>query len=241
MMISIIVPAFNEERYLPSTLAAVNRSVAVLEARHRVSVEIVVVDNASTDGTAAIATSLGARVVFELEHNIARVRNRGAEAARGEVILFVDADTLIEAELLTRVYELMQDQECSGGAAAIRWRLRNRFLHWYFSSAANLAKWLGLAQGASQFCRREVFRAIGGYDESLHMAEDAEFYLRLRKYARRVGGRIELITDLPVLPSTRRYEIWPVWRTLLWTNPLVIVLFCRTRFCWRGWYDELVR
>src|SRR4051794_10832178 len=162
MMISIIVPAFNEERYLPSTLAAANRSVAVLEGRHRVSTEIVVVDNASTDGTASVATSLGARVVFELEHNIARVRNRGAEAARGEVILFVDADTLIEAELLKRVYELIQDQDCLGGAVAIRWQLRNRFLHWYFSSAASLAKWLGLAQGASQFCRREVFRATGG-------------------------------------------------------------------------------
>lgn len=241
MTISIIVPAFNEERYLPSTLAAVNRSVALLTARRHVSAEVVVVDNASTDATASVAASLGARVVFEPKHNIARVRNRGSELARGEVILFVDADTLIDRELLPRIFELMQDQDCVGGAAAIEWHVRNRFLHWYFRSAANVARRLRLAQGAAQFCRHEVFGSLGGYDESLHMAEDAEFYWRLRKYARRAGRRVELITDLPVLPSARRYEIWPVWRTLLLTNPLVIILFCRMRFCWRGWYQELVR
>src|SRR6476619_2914049 len=70
-VISIVVPAFNEEHYLPSTLAGVKRSVGLLQARHQVSVEIVVVDNASTDATASVASSLGARVVFEPEHNIA--------------------------------------------------------------------------------------------------------------------------------------------------------------------------
>jgi glycosyltransferase involved in cell wall biosynthesis len=75
MSISVIVPAFNEERYLPATLDAVARSAALLEARVGVHSERIVVDNGSTDRTASLARSLGARVIAESQHNIARVRN----------------------------------------------------------------------------------------------------------------------------------------------------------------------
>lgn len=87
---SIIVPAYNEEDCLPGTLAYLGRAMAgVPDAAG----EVVVVDNASTDRTAAIASRWGARVVFEPHRQIARARNAGAAAARGGRLIFVDADT----------------------------------------------------------------------------------------------------------------------------------------------------
>jgi len=100
MSISVIVPAFNEERCLPATLDAIDRSAALLESCAGVRAERIVVDNGSTDRTASVARSLGARVIAESQHNIARVRNCGAAAALGNVLVFVDADTLVPEELL---------------------------------------------------------------------------------------------------------------------------------------------
>ena len=104
--ISVIIPAFNEERYLPATLQAVRNAALLLQSRDAVSTEVIVVDNNSADATAKVARSLGARVVTELERNIARVRNCGAATAQGKVLVFLDADTHIPAELLHRIHQV---------------------------------------------------------------------------------------------------------------------------------------
>ena len=94
---SIIIPAFNEGAELPATLAAIRAAMAA----QRLTGECIVVDNNSTDSTAAIATAAGADlVVFEPINQIARARNTGAQASRGQQLIFVDADTRICAELL---------------------------------------------------------------------------------------------------------------------------------------------
>lgn len=80
---SVVIPAFNEERYLPATLHAVARSTALLQCRNGVRTEVIVVDNCSTDATAKVAASFETQVVTEPEHNIAGVRNRGAAVASG--------------------------------------------------------------------------------------------------------------------------------------------------------------
>src|SRR5439155_26146228 len=84
---SLVIPAFTEEAYLPATLASVQRAEA--------GIEIIVVDNDSSDRTADVAASYGATIVREHEHNVARVRNAGASAANGDVVVFLDADTLV--------------------------------------------------------------------------------------------------------------------------------------------------
>jgi hypothetical protein len=98
-----------------------------------------------------------------------------------------------------------------------------------------------MAQGAAQFCPRDAFTLLGGYDESLFMGEDVDFYSRLRKHAQRMKGHVCLIGDLRVVTSTRRFDQWPLWRTLLWTNPLVIAALRRLRSFWQGWYDKPIR
>src|SRR5438128_11300854 len=90
-MISFIVPAYNEERELSSTLAAIRASASSAAQPH----EIIVVDDASTDATAKVATAAGARVVSINQRHIAAARNAGARAARGAYLFFVDSDTRI--------------------------------------------------------------------------------------------------------------------------------------------------
>ena len=239
--ISVIIPVFNEERYLPATLAAVKASAFLLQSRDGVNTEVIVVDNSSTDSTAKVASSLGARVIAESKHNIARVRNRGAADARGKVLVFLDADTCIPEELLPRIHRILAAPDCAGGAVDTQYRPKKRSVRVYLGMWRILAGAAGIAQGATQFCLRETFTSLGGYDESLFMGEDVDFYSRMRRHARRIGGRVRFIDELKVTPSCRRFDHWPLWRTLIWTNPLVIAPLRRASSMWRGWYDTPLR
>lgn len=239
--ISVIIPAFNEESYLPSTLQSVNQSASALLSGHGINPEVIVVDNASTDATAKVAASLGARVIHEPEHNIARVRNRGAAAAGGDALVFLDADTLIPVELLPRIHQIMAEPRCAGGAVDTDYQPKKRSVRAYLGLWRILGKALGMAQGAAQFCRRDAFTAVGGYDESILMGEDVDFYWRLKRHARGSGGQVRFIDELRVAPSCRRFDQWSLWRTLVWTNPLVIAPLRRVRSAWRAWYDTPFR
>lgn len=236
-VISVIIPAFNEERYLPATLKAVNNSALLLRSQDGVNTELIVVDNNSADATEKIARSLGASVVTESEHNIARVRNRGAATAQGKVLVFLDADTHVPDQLLQSIHQVFAAPGCVGGAVDTEYRPKKRSIRSYLGLWRMLGRAFGMAQGATQFCLRETFTALGGYDESLFMGEDVDFYARMRRHARRVGGSVRFIDELKVVPSCRRFDQWPLWRTLIWTNPLLIAPLRHARSMWRGWYD----
>src|SRR5215469_7406934 len=183
--LSVIIPAFNEERYLPRTLSCLNQAINGLGEHADCHVEVVLVDNASTDRTAEIAASFGARIVSTPDHNIARVRNLGAGAASGELLVFLDADTLIPRELLSRILEVMDDATCLGGAVDIDYRPARALMRAYVGVWRAIGLALRMAQGATQFCRREAFAALNGYDDTLYMGEDCDFYWRLRRLAKR--------------------------------------------------------
>lgn len=236
--ISVAIPARDEEKYLPEPLAALARAGEFLAGKGGRLIEILVVDNASTDRTAPIAAAAGARVIHEPEHNIAVVRNRGAEAAQGEVIVFVDADTLVPETFLWRIHEVMADPLSLGGAVDTDYRPDRFILKCYLGVYRLLGHATGMAQGAAQFYRRDVFFTLGGYDRRLFMGEDVDLFWRLKKLAKRTGSRAVLIKDIKVVPSCRRYDRWPLWRTLVWTNPLLIALCQRQRLYWDGWYRD---
>jgi GT2 family glycosyltransferase len=98
-----------------------------------------------------------------------------------------------------------------------------------------------MAQGAAQFYRRDVFSNLGGFDERMFMGEDVDLFWRLKKFAKRAGGRTVFIRDIQVVPSCRRYDLWPLWRALVWTNPFLAALCQRRRSTWRGWYEDAPR
>ena len=241
MLISVVIPAFNEEAYLGRTLEGLLRAAALLHGKENLSAELVVVDNDSSDSTADVARAFGAVVLKETQHNVAKVRNTGARGARGDVLVFVDADTIVPEELLCRVVEVMTGPSCFGGAVDTSYRpakLSSKLYLRFWRLVGNLA---GMAQGATQFCRRDVFFELGGYDETLFMGEDVDFYWRLKRLAKRRRGSVGFIEDVRVAPSTRRFDQWGLWRTLVWTNPLFILLFRRRKSAWHGWYKEMPR
>lgn len=241
MLVSVVIPAFNEAGYLGETLACLNRAKAFLQSEGGLPAEIIVVDNDSNDLTADLARALGATVVREPQHNVAKVRNTGAKLCSGEVIVFVDADTTVPDALLSRIAEAMSDTTCFGGAVDTDYRPMKVTVRVYLQFWRMLGKLTGTAQGATQFCRRDLFFTLNGYDETLFMGEDVDFYRRLKRIARQQNGSVIFIEDLRVVPSTRRFDQWRLWRTLVWTNPLFILLFQRRKTCWRGWYKSAPR
>ena len=119
MKISIVVPAFNEERLLGASLAQITLAANSFE-KIGWDVELIVCDNNSTDRTAEIARAAGATVVFEPVNQIARARNSGAAAATGDWLVFVDADSHPCPELFTDVAAEIQSGKCLAGGATIR-------------------------------------------------------------------------------------------------------------------------
>ncbi len=234
--LSLIVPAFNEEQYLPQTLAAIQQSVEALPQANEVKVEIVVVDNASTDNTPSVARQAGAIVVQEPVQGIARARNSGARTATGRYLVFVDADTIVPPSFLGRVYALSSHGNVVGGAVDTDYRPRSRVIKGYLMIWRVIAGSLRMAQGVTQFCTRTAFEEVGGYDESMYMSEDVDFYWRLQRYAKEAGAEVAYVSDIQVVPSTRRFDKWPLWRTLLMTNPIASRLFLRSQRFWGGWY-----
>jgi glycosyltransferase involved in cell wall biosynthesis len=233
--LSVIVPAYNEATSLPNTLARLDLAVSSSGAE----VEVVVVDDASTDGTREVAQSCGARVVAEARRGgVARARNSGAAAAVGDVLVFVDADVLVPQATLARVVRAMAEPGCIGGAFDTDYRPHRRVIALYLRFWRAVGLLFRMAQGACQFCSREAFEALGGYDERQWMGEDVEFWWRLRRLARRRGEHVEHVRDLKVVPSCRRFDQWPVWRTLVFTNPVTVTLLARRRRAWwSGWYE----
>ncbi len=191
------------------------------------------VDNDSGDGTAKIARDGGAKVVSEAVHNVARVRNTGARAVSGDVLVFLDADTLVPSHFLASVAEEMSAPDCCGGAADVSHQPSSMIVRAYLMAWRLLGRVLGMAQGAAQFCRREAFERLGGYDESLYMGEDVDFYWRLRRL-----GPVAYLRDVQVVASPRRFDRWPLWRILVWTNPLFILACRRSPRAWRAWYAD---
>ncbi len=235
--ISVIIPALNEAAYLRPTVDALRTAFAALPAARAAAAEILVVDNGSADGTAEVARALGAEVVHEPVRGVARARNAGARAASGTMLVFLDADTLVPPSFAQKLAECSSDPACLGGAFDTDQRPASAVLRMYVGLWRLLGLGLGMAQGAAQFCRREVFDALGGYDERLFMGEDVDFYWRLKRLARGRRALAVFVREVRVSPSPRRFDQWPLWKTLLWTNPAAAVLLRRRRAAWPGWYE----
>jgi glycosyltransferase involved in cell wall biosynthesis len=237
MKISVVIPAYNESAYIPETLNRLNRAKECVEAAGDASVEIIVVDNGSSDDTGELARRHGATVVFEPAKNIARARNRGALAASGDVLIFVDADTTVAETIFINMVRRVIGKGGIGGSVQVRYAPRRRVIRLYLLCWRLLARISGMVQGAVQFCTAEAFRAIRGYDERLYMGEDVDFYWRLRRYARRTGNELCVLSSIYAASSSRRFDLCSVWEILIWTNPVFIALFRKRSVVWRRWYE----
>lgn len=239
--ISVVIPAYNEELALPATLAALSRAQAAYAVWSSGDSDVVVVNNASTDATGMVARCAGARVIAEPRQGIAHARNAGARGTHAPWLFFLDADTIVPEDILTAIHSALDEPGCVGGAPATLYRYRKRALRPYMEMWKLVARMGHMTQGVGQFATAEAFRAVGGYDSALRMAEDTDFNRKLRTYARWQGGHTTYLADTVIEPSSRRLDEWSVWRTVLITNPIATRMFLRSRWLWRGWREGTVR
>jgi len=212
-MISIVIPAYNESAHLPPTIAGVRRAFA--SASPGTPFEIVVCDNNSTDGTGAVAASLDTRVVFEPHNQISRARNTGAREARGEWLIFLDADSQLPAALLLEMLEGTSAGRCHGGGAPVRFDTAR--LRWGPSLVVALwnvvSRISKLAAGSFIFCRRADWETVGGFDETFYAGEEINFSAKLKRELARQGRRFAILTT-PVPTSARKIEWNTDWQLL---------------------------
>ena len=207
MKISIVVPAFNEERLLPESLHSIRTSSSAF-AEAGWSMELIVCDNNSTDRTAAIAAAAGAIVVFEPINQISRARNSGAARATGDWLLFVDADSFPTRELFADVVAAISSGACMAGGSTVRTNLKGAAYDagigwWNFVSRT--LKW---AAGSFIFCETAIFREVGGFSEALYAAEEINLFRRLKRLARRRHRSIVILHRHPLLTSARKAHLY---------------------------------
>ncbi|MFM8356965.1 MAG: glycosyltransferase, partial [Verrucomicrobiota bacterium] len=171
--VSVVIPAYNEEKLLPATLAAVDQARAAWTRRGWDS-EVVVCNNNSTDRTAALAEAAGARVVFEPHNGIARARNAGARAARGGWILFLDADSRPSPELFAAVAEAIDSGRVLAGGTILRMDSGGRLVQALAHAWNQLSRLTGWMAGAFIFVDAQVFHEIGGFADRLYASEEVD-------------------------------------------------------------------
>ena len=209
MRFSIIIPAYNEERYLPRLL----NSIEVARAQYSggaTEIEVIVANNDSTDATAQVANALGAQVVHVAKRRIAAARNGGARTARGEIFCFIDADSAIHPQTFNAIDHVMNTGRYVWGVTGAKMERMSVPLFVTYWTLMPMVLFTGLDIGLS-FCRREDFAAVGGYDEERLYAEDVKFPLALRRLGRERGQRLVRIPQVKALACTRKFDQFGDW------------------------------
>jgi glycosyltransferase involved in cell wall biosynthesis len=234
---SVIVPAFNEAEELPATLAAIRHAMAATPNAG----ECIVIDNNSDDNTSAVAKQHGAdKVVFEPVNQISRARNAGADASTGRYLIFVDADTRIEPQLLSEALHLLGANACAGGGSTIKFEGEVSFVGRLCIGAwKRISKLTATAAGSFIFCRTEAFHAVGGFDESLYASEEVRFSRLVRKWGKKRGLAFIILDHAPAMTSARKLKWYSGFEILGWVGLMIIMpLAVRSRRLCGFWYKR---
>ena len=237
-MISIVVPAFNEARGLPATLASIQRAAQAFAARgwrH----ELIVCDNNSTDGTGEVARAAGATVVFEPVNQISRARNTGAARATGDWLLFIDADSHPSPQLFADVVEAISGGRCLAGGATVTVESRELLARATVAMWNVISRSARLAAGSFIFCDAHVFRAAGGFSLELYATEELELFTRLKRLARKERRTIVILHAHPLMTSDRKARLYTKWEIAAGLLKTVLTLgrAVRKRDDCYMWYD----
>jgi glycosyltransferase involved in cell wall biosynthesis len=238
MRVSVIVPAFNEERLLAESLRQVNAALTPF-TRRGWPAELIVCDNNSTDRTAEIARAAGATVIFEPVNQIGRARNRGAQAATGDWLIFIDADSHPSAELFADVAAQIDSGHCLAGGCTIRLEQgypAGDVITRLWNGVSRALRWVA---GSFIFCDAAAFRKLGGFNINLYASEEIELSKRLKKLARAERKRIIILHRHPLTTSARKLRLYTAREHFLFLAR-TILRFGKTlnsREACHTWYD----
>ena len=218
-LISVVIAAYNEEKDLPKCLTAITTQDFPKD-----DYEIIVVDNNSTDKTAEIAKSFGARVVQESKQGNTPAVKKGMDSATGEIIANTDADTVVFPDWLSTVKEIFADKDVVGATGSAYVKTGNSLFDYISRKTYDI--FLGFnfligkthITGFNMIVKKSAYDEIGGIDERFTMSPDVDLGLRIGK-----KGKVVFSTKLKALTSLRRWEeapleaFWTYFKGYLWT------------------------
>ncbi|MBO9307769.1 MAG: glycosyltransferase [Thermomicrobium sp.] len=204
--ISVIIPARNEEAFVARALRSIARQAWPLER-----LEAIVVDNASSDGTAAVVLQVARELaplrivlVEERTPGRSRAKNRGAAVAQGTLLLFLDADSVMAATLASELVAHWHTGYPAGSIRVIA-ETTDRLDRWFFD-LMELGKTLFRIRAHMLYCSRAWFERAGEFDEPFEIAEDRELLQRLQ----RMGVPVCHLTTSWIATSPRRLRRLPL-------------------------------
>ncbi len=209
---SLVIPAYNEEAYLPALLNSVEAARSCYTGGPD-KIEVLVVDNMSTDSTADLARSRGCRVVREGRRVIAAVRNTGARNAHGDVFVFLDADNIMHSDTFNAIEKSLATGRVIAGASGVTMQRMSFAIAVTYALMVPLV-WLTRMDTGVVFCRREDFEAVGGYNEDLLFAEDVQLLWDLMRLGRKQGRKLARIRSVKAVYSTRKFDEHGDWHWL---------------------------
>lgn len=227
-LVSIVVPAWNEEKYVADCIASIK------EQKTDFPFELIVIDNASTDRTGDVASYLGARVVKENKKGLSFARQRGLDVARGKYIIYIDADVRIPKGWLARVIDYMQTNKDVVGASCnfhfydvngLDVIGQSIFKHIVVPAMIVFLRLFGkpdVFYGSAMTIRRDVLQKAGGINLQLEFyGEDVGIAVRLNKF-----GKVRLLEGIEVAASGRRAKGIKGLKTLfLYWKSFIFVIF----------------
>lgn len=208
MKFSVIIPAHNEELFLQGAVDSVKKAAKPFPGE----VELVVSLNRCSDGTEKVARDNGAVIAREERKNLAAVRNAGAKAARGEILLTLDADSRMSPGTFSEIASRLSSGKYIGGGALIfpdRWSLGLVATAFFLAPFIFRLDW-NISAGLF-WCRREDFWNIGGFNENLVSVEDLDFARRLKAYGKSRGKKYGTLWRNGITTSCRKMDRFGDW------------------------------
>lgn len=199
--LSVIVPAYNEADYIRETLVSLKRQSFG-------DFEIIVKDGESVDKTVEVAKRYADMTISSRDTSISDARNQGASYANGDILVFVDADTVLLPNVFQGISDLMQNEKIVGGSCRKipgNKNILDRLVYEVVNLSTYLSVYLrvGGAHGNCMFIRKSIFRRIGGFNPRIRIAEEQELVRKAVRF-----GRFVFLLDQHVIEHPRRIQKW---------------------------------
>jgi glycosyltransferase involved in cell wall biosynthesis len=206
MKISVIIPTLNEEKYIENALFHIKKQKPY---------EIIVADSYSEDNTVRVARRYGTTIIRAIKKNAAVGRNAGARKAMGEILVFMDADTIAFPNLLETIEkDFRRDKRlvcwtCKVYAFSPLWKEHLLYdgFNGFVQSSAKMKK--PKAAGVIMAVRKKAFNIVGGFDENINFCEDFDLCSRIKEL-----GNFKFSTKTCVYTSTRRIDRLGFWGSI---------------------------